>query len=128
MELNAKKCSEVIMDFRKNKIVIPPVCIDQRPMSRVKTFKLLGLWLNDNLNWETNAEHMTNKATKLLYFLKVLKSYGAPKNNLKIFHCCVIRSTLDTSTSGVNLSLNGWGTIFIYSCSHTVKTIDFKRY
>ena len=24
MELNAKKCSEVIMDVRKNKTVIPP--------------------------------------------------------------------------------------------------------
>ena len=34
-------------------------------------------------------------ATKRLYFLKVLKSYGAPKNDLKIFYCCVIRSTLE---------------------------------
>ena len=50
MELNAKKCSEVIVDFRKKKTVIPPVCIGQRPMSRVKTLKLLGLWMNDNLN------------------------------------------------------------------------------
>ena len=95
MELNAKKCNEVIVDFRKNKTVIPPVCIGQRPMSRVKTFKLLGLWMNDNLNWETNTEYIIKKATKRLYFLKVLKSYGAPKNDLKIFYCCVIRSTLE---------------------------------
>ena len=95
MELNAKKCSEVIVDFRKNKTVIPPVCIGQRPMSRVKTFKLLGLWMNDNLNWETNTEYIIKKATKRLYFLKVLKSYGAQKNDLKIFYCCVIRSTLE---------------------------------
>ena len=95
MELNAKKCSEMIVDFRKNKTVIPPVCIGERPMSRVKTFKLLGLWMNDNLNWETNAEYIIKKATKRLYFLKVLKSYGAPKNDLKIFYCCVIRSTLE---------------------------------
>ena len=100
MELNAKKCSEVIVDFRKNKTVIPPVCIGQRSMSRsvrsrVKTFKLLGLWMNDNLNWETNTEYIIKKATKRLYFLKVLKSYGAPKNDLKIFYCCVIRSTLE---------------------------------
>ena len=95
MDLNAKKCNEMIMDFRKNKTVIPPVCIGQQPMSRVKTLKLLGLWMNDNLNWETNTEYIINKATKRLYFLKVLKSYGAPKNDLKTFYCCVIRSTLE---------------------------------
>ena len=27
--------------------------------------------------------------------MKVLKSYGAPKNDLKTFYCCVIRSTLE---------------------------------
>ena len=27
MELNAKKCNEMIVDFRKNKTVIPPVCM-----------------------------------------------------------------------------------------------------
>ena len=58
MELNAKKCNKVIVDFRKNKTVIPPVCIGQQPMARVKTFKLLGLWMNDNLNWETNTEYI----------------------------------------------------------------------
>ena len=83
------------MDFRKSKTVILPVCIGQQPMARVKTFKLLGLWMNDNLNWETNTEYIIKKATKRLYFLKVLKSYGAPKNDLKTFYCCVIRSTLE---------------------------------
>ena len=96
MELNAKKCNEMIVDFRKSKTVIPPVCIGQQPMARVKTFpKLLGLWMNDNLNWETNTEYIIKKATKRLYFFKVLKSYGAPKNYLKTFYCCVIRSTLE---------------------------------
>ena len=55
MELNAKKCNEMIVDFRKSKTVIPQVCIGQQPIARVKTFKLLGLWMDDNLNWETNT-------------------------------------------------------------------------
>ena len=95
IELNAKRCNEMIVDFWKNKTVIPPVCTGQQPMARVKTFKLLGLWMNDNLKWKTNTEYIIKKATKRLYFLKVLKSYGAPKNDLKTFYCCVIRSTLE---------------------------------
>ena len=51
--------------------------------------------MNDNLNWETNTEYIIKKASKLLYFLKVLNSYGAPRNDLKTFYCCVIRSTLE---------------------------------
>jgi hypothetical protein len=50
MELNAKKCNEMVVYFRKIKTVIPPVCIGQQPMSRVKTYKLLGLWIDDDLN------------------------------------------------------------------------------
>ena len=73
MELNAKKCNEMVVDFRKIKTVIPPVCIGQQPMSRVKTYKLLGLWIDDDLNWESNTEYIIKKATKRLYFLKVLK-------------------------------------------------------
>ena len=68
MGLNAKKCNEMIVDFRKNKTVILPVCTGQQPMARAKTFKLLGLWMNDNLNWETNTEYIIKKATKRLYF------------------------------------------------------------
>ena len=95
MELNAKKCNEMVVDFRKIKIVIPPVCIAQQPMSTVKTYKLLGLWIDDDLNWESNTEYIIKKATKRLYFFKVLKGYCAPKNDLKTFYCCVIRSTLE---------------------------------
>jgi hypothetical protein len=72
VELNAKKCNEMVVDFRKIKTVIPPVCIGQQPMSRVKTYKLLGIWIDDDLKWESNTEYIIKKATKRLYFLKVL--------------------------------------------------------
>ena len=49
MELNAKKCNEIIVDVTKNMTVIPPVCIGQQPMDGVRTFKLLGLWMNISL-------------------------------------------------------------------------------
>jgi hypothetical protein len=58
MELNAKKCNEMVVDFRKIKTVtvILPVCIGRQRMSRVKTYKLLGLWIDDDLNLESNTE------------------------------------------------------------------------
>ena len=95
MEMNAKKCKEMIIDFRKRKTDIPPLCIEEQPMARVKSFKLLGLWMDSDLKWESNTEYIIKKAVKRLYLLKTLKSYGAPKNDLKTFYCAVIRSTLE---------------------------------
>ena len=64
-------------------------------MCRVKSYKLLGLWLDDDLKWNTNTEYITKKASKRLYLLKILKKYGAPQQDLLIFYSTVIRSTLE---------------------------------
>ena len=44
MELHAKKCKEMIIDFRKNKTIIPETIIENQPRPRVKSCKLLGIW------------------------------------------------------------------------------------
>ena len=63
-------------------------------MCKVKSYKLLGLWLDDDLKWNTNTEYITKKASKRLYLLKILKKYGDPQQDLLPFYSTVIRSTL----------------------------------
>ncbi len=46
--------------------------------TKVKSYKLLGVWLDVYLKWTTNTAHITKKAVKRLYLLKVLKSYNVP--------------------------------------------------
>ncbi len=95
MQLNLKKCKEMIIDFRRQKTVIPCLKVAGTTLERVTCFKLLGLWIDDNLKWNTNTEHIVKKAAKRLYFLKVLKSYGAPEKDLNTFYTSVIRSVLE---------------------------------
>ena len=95
MELNAKKCKEMIIDFRKNKTIIPETIIGNQPMPRVKSYKLLGIWLDDDMKWSTNTDYITKKAAKRLYLLRVLKNYGASKDDLKSFYCATIRSIVE---------------------------------
>ena len=95
MELNERKCKEMLIDFRRNRSVIPPISIGEQNISCVKSYKLLGLWLDDDLKWNTNTEYITTKAAKRLFLLKILKSYGAPKVDLLTFYCTVIRSVLE---------------------------------
>ena len=43
----------------------------------------------------TNTEFIIKKEAKRLHFLKILKNYGACKDDLKSFYCAFIRSTFE---------------------------------
>ena len=62
MELNGNKCKEMLIDFRKKRTEIPLIKIGAHSVSTVKSYKLLGLWLDNNLKWNTNTEYITKKA------------------------------------------------------------------
>jgi hypothetical protein len=52
MELNYKKCMEMIIDFWKNISPIPPIHVGGHNVSRTKSYKLLGIWLDYDLKWK----------------------------------------------------------------------------
>jgi hypothetical protein len=60
MELNRKKCKEMLVDFRKVKTIIPAIAIGGDIFTRVKSFKLLGVWIDEYLKWNTNTAYQTN--------------------------------------------------------------------
>lgn len=64
-------------------------------IERVRSYKLLGLWLDEDLKWATNTEKITKKAVKRLFFLRMLKSYGAKPDDMMKFYTSVIRPTLE---------------------------------
>ena len=85
---------KMVFHFRRNKTVISPTEIWNNVFEIVNSYKLLGLWINDDFIWNTKMDYIFKKAAKRLYFLKVLKSYHAPKKDLKAFYTSVVRSTL----------------------------------
>ena len=95
MQLHLNKCKEMQIDFRMNKTVIPPVKINNQSLNIVRSYKLLGLWFDDDLKWKTNTEYIIKKGSKRLYLLKILKSYKAPKDALKRFYIAVVRSVVE---------------------------------
>jgi hypothetical protein len=61
MQLNFKKCKEMHIDFRKNKTVIPPTTLGEQSLTKVRSYKLLSIWFDDDLKWKTN--HLLPKKT-----------------------------------------------------------------
>ena len=90
-KLNLKKCKEMQLDLRINKTEIPSLTIDNITMEKVFTFKLLDVWIDDNLKWQTN----TDSIIKELIMLKTLKKHGASETDLKRFYTSVIRPVLE---------------------------------
>ena len=88
----------MLIDFRKDRTVIPAIKINDCVLERVSSYKLLGLWIDDDLKWKTNTEYIVKKAAKWLHFLKILEGYNAPRENLKTFYTSTIRSILEHGT------------------------------
>ena len=95
----------MLVDFRTVKTTIPRITIGEDCFTKVKSYKLLVVWLDDDLKWTTNTAHIIKKAVKRLYLLKVLKSYNAPVEDLKTFYTGVIRSVLEYGAQIWNGSL-----------------------
>jgi hypothetical protein len=95
MILNSKKCKEMIIDFRKTKTEIPELQAEKSPISRVSSYRLLGVWIDNNLKWETITWALIKKGRKRLYFLKILKNYGVLTKDLLAFYNSIIRSVLE---------------------------------
>ncbi len=95
MELNLRKCKEMMIDFRRDGSVIPVIKVNDCILERVSSFKLLGLWIGKDLRWKSNTEYIVNKAAKWLYFLKILKGYNALREDLKTFYVSMIISVVE---------------------------------
>ena len=67
MKLNLKKCKDMQLDFRINKTEIPSLTVDNITIEKVSTFKLLGVWIDGNLKWQTNTDRIVKKAVKPLF-------------------------------------------------------------
>ena len=60
LELNVKKTKEMIIDFRKSKALPDPIIINDHTVERVRTYKYLGVMLNNDLSWSSNTDYIVD--------------------------------------------------------------------
>ena len=73
IELNVKKTKEMIIDFRKSKALPDPIIINDHTVERVRTYKYLGIMLNNDLSWSNNTDYIISKLNSRLYCSTKLK-------------------------------------------------------
>ncbi|XP_068749040.1 uncharacterized protein [Montipora capricornis] len=96
MKLNLEKCKEMIINFMQCSPFPPvPLTVGSSVIERVLTYKLLGVYISEDLSWNVHIEHIVKKANKRLYALRTLKKSGLTTMQLVQVYCSIVRSVLE---------------------------------
>ncbi|KAI4881097.1 hypothetical protein NFI96_007135 [Prochilodus magdalenae] len=92
--LNTSKTKEMVVDFRRARPLIQPVFIEGVEVEMVRTYRYLGLHLDERLDWSANTDVLYRKGQSRLYFLRRLESFNICRKLLQMFYQTVVSSCL----------------------------------
>ena len=95
MKLNTEKTKEMMIYFGKKQLTFPPIQINSSPLENVENSKVLGVVLNNKLKWGDYIDYISTKASKRLYFLRLLKRANINPSDIITVYCSTIRSILE---------------------------------
>ena len=95
--LNESKTVKLIIDFRKNTPTKAPIIINNQPISATDSFKFLGTYINNKLNWDHHTTHLLKTANQRLFHLRQLRKYRVRKNLMVQFYTAIIQNILSLS-------------------------------
>ena len=97
MKINASKTKEMLISYSKIPPEVPHIMVDGVELERVTSCTLLGIELNEKLNWIDHVEKIYSKAAKRLHFLSQLKrTKMSPLELIKVY-TSLIRPVLEYS-------------------------------
>ncbi len=92
----AKTVDMVISARREDNIPSPPSpVISGHAISRVSTFKLLGVQISSDLSWDAHVKYMISKVRPRIYYLCAAKKAGLPCDVLVQVYLTFIRPVLE---------------------------------
>ena len=95
MQLNAAKCKEFVIDFKKFKHHFESVVVSDKNLTVAQNAKILGLTISNNLTWSTHIGEIITKENKPMYFLVLLRKAGVPLSDIVNFYCTCVRPLLE---------------------------------
>ncbi len=101
LSLNLKKCKYMIFHTHRKKVKPLYLMIDETIIERVAEFNILGLTLDENLNWKSHINKISNTISKSMGILNKLKHFIPIKNKILIYNSLVL--------SHLNFEILAWG-------------------
>ena len=75
------------VNFMKNSIIaMRPISVGNQEVERIRTYKLSGVMISDDLQWNTSVEYVISKTAKRLCALKLMKRAAVmPEDMLTVY-------------------------------------------
>ena len=105
MKINESKTKELFISKKRPSSTHPPLSINGKLIGRVSIFKLLGVWVSEDLTWNDHVAHMLSRASPKLYCLKQLKLAGLSFDHLVMYYRAMIQSSLEYASPIWNTGL-----------------------
>ncbi len=109
LSLNASKSKYMIFHKPQKKIMKLQLKINDTEIEQVSQFDFLGLTLNENLNWKSHIDKISNKISRSIGILNKQKHFIPLESKLHIYSSLIL--------SYINLGILSWG----YKCDRIVK-------
>ena len=74
LNLNVKKTMEMFVDFRKDTNEYETLSIKNEDVKVVRSYKYLGVYIDDQLNFSENAQYLFKKGIQRIHFLRLLNN------------------------------------------------------
>ena len=69
MRLNPIKCQEMLINFMTYpNFTLRPLVVDNNGIERVSTYKILGIYIDSDLKWNSNVDYIIKKACRFSSF------------------------------------------------------------
>ena len=107
-QMNEGKCKELRIGFSKLISQFEPIKIHNNPLGVVKSAKILGLTLSDDLKWNEHVQQIVKKARKRLYCLTQLKRSNVGTKELLQFYMTCIRPITEYACPAFHNSLTNY--------------------
>ena len=105
MKINEKKTKEMYISTKRTPVPQTPLVMHGQDIERIKVFKLLGVWVQDNLSWDQHVSHLLSRAATRLYYLRQLRRAGLGADYLLGYYKAVVRLVVEYASQVCNSGL-----------------------
>ena len=116
--LNTTKTKDMLISFGAEPD-IPPLTMNNAIIERVKSSKLLGVFIQSNLEWDVHVNYLNAKCSTRLHFLRLLKRGGLTTSELTTWYIALIRQVCEYACPV-------WATGLTKKLSDTLESIQIR--
>ena len=106
MKINEKKTKCMIFNYTKKYQFTTRLSINNHPVEVIKSTRLLGTIVQDNLCWDLNTKEIVRKANARMELLRKVAAFCDNQEELKNIYILFVRSILEQSATVWHSSLS----------------------